>query len=221
MIASRILLIPVIAAVGYEILRFGARHRAQPDRQGAAVPGHPRPDDHDQAADRRHDRGRHRLDGAGARGRRRDRPGRLRRLRAATDGPGAAGRRRRPTCRAPAAAAAVPLAPAAAEPTRHRGDERPRRQARGGRPPVRRHPGRAVTPRDLDATRPAIRRLGQELSRLEPVVEAFRRARGDARRAGRRARAARRRRRRRRDARRWRARRSTGSRPTRRACSTS
>jgi hypothetical protein len=27
MIASRILLIPVIAAVGYEILRFGARHR--------------------------------------------------------------------------------------------------------------------------------------------------------------------------------------------------
>ncbi len=32
MIASRILLIPVIAAVGYEILRFGARHREEPDR---------------------------------------------------------------------------------------------------------------------------------------------------------------------------------------------
>ena len=30
MIASRILLIPVIAAVGYEILRFGARHRGNP-----------------------------------------------------------------------------------------------------------------------------------------------------------------------------------------------
>ena len=50
MIGSRVLLIPVIAAVGYEILRFGARHRAQPGRQGAHVPGHPRPDDHDQAS---------------------------------------------------------------------------------------------------------------------------------------------------------------------------
>ena len=30
MIVSRILLIPVIAAVGYELLRFGARHRANP-----------------------------------------------------------------------------------------------------------------------------------------------------------------------------------------------
>jgi hypothetical protein len=28
MVGSRVLLIPVIAAVGYEILRFGARHRA-------------------------------------------------------------------------------------------------------------------------------------------------------------------------------------------------
>ena len=30
MVGSRILLIPVIAAVGYEILKFGARHRANP-----------------------------------------------------------------------------------------------------------------------------------------------------------------------------------------------
>jgi uncharacterized protein YqhQ len=30
MIASRILLIPVIAMVGYELLRFGARHRSNP-----------------------------------------------------------------------------------------------------------------------------------------------------------------------------------------------
>ena len=34
MVGSRLLLIPVIAAIGYEILRFGAKHRAQPDRQG-------------------------------------------------------------------------------------------------------------------------------------------------------------------------------------------
>ena len=34
MIASRILLIPVIAAVGYELLRFGARHRANRARPG-------------------------------------------------------------------------------------------------------------------------------------------------------------------------------------------
>jgi uncharacterized protein YqhQ len=30
MIASRIILIPVIAAVGYELLRLGARHRTNP-----------------------------------------------------------------------------------------------------------------------------------------------------------------------------------------------
>ena len=30
MIASRILLIPVIASVGYELLRLGARHRSNP-----------------------------------------------------------------------------------------------------------------------------------------------------------------------------------------------
>ena len=30
MVGSRVLLIPVIASVGYEILRFGARHRSNP-----------------------------------------------------------------------------------------------------------------------------------------------------------------------------------------------
>ena len=39
MIASRILLIPVIAAVGYEILRFGARHRANPIVKVLLYPG--------------------------------------------------------------------------------------------------------------------------------------------------------------------------------------
>jgi uncharacterized protein YqhQ len=39
MIASRILLIPVIAAVGYEILKFGARHRANPVVKVLLYPG--------------------------------------------------------------------------------------------------------------------------------------------------------------------------------------
>jgi uncharacterized protein YqhQ len=39
MILSRILLIPVIAAVGYEILRFGARHRANPLIKVLLYPG--------------------------------------------------------------------------------------------------------------------------------------------------------------------------------------
>src|SRR4051794_13127769 len=39
MIASRILLIPVIAAVGYEILRFGARHRSNPVVKVILYPG--------------------------------------------------------------------------------------------------------------------------------------------------------------------------------------
>ena len=39
MIASRILLIPVIAAVGYEILRFGARHRKNPIIKVLLYPG--------------------------------------------------------------------------------------------------------------------------------------------------------------------------------------
>ena len=73
MVASRILLIPVIAAVGYELLRFGARHRANPVVRAIMLPGHLGPEDHDAAADRRHDRGRHRLDGAGPGGRRRGR----------------------------------------------------------------------------------------------------------------------------------------------------
>ena len=60
MIASRILLIPVIAAVGYELLRLGARHRSNPVVRVIMWPGHPGPEDHDQAAHRGHDRGRDR-----------------------------------------------------------------------------------------------------------------------------------------------------------------
>jgi uncharacterized protein YqhQ len=39
MVGSRVLLIPVIAAVGYEILRFGARHRANPLVKVLLYPG--------------------------------------------------------------------------------------------------------------------------------------------------------------------------------------
>jgi uncharacterized protein YqhQ len=39
MIASRVLLIPIIAAVGYEILKFGARHRANPLVKVLMYPG--------------------------------------------------------------------------------------------------------------------------------------------------------------------------------------
>jgi uncharacterized protein YqhQ len=39
MVLSRILLIPVIAAVGYEILKFGARHRANPMVKALLYPG--------------------------------------------------------------------------------------------------------------------------------------------------------------------------------------
>jgi uncharacterized protein YqhQ len=39
MVGSRVLLIPVIASVGYEILRFGARHRANPVMKVLLYPG--------------------------------------------------------------------------------------------------------------------------------------------------------------------------------------
>jgi uncharacterized protein YqhQ len=39
MIGSRIVLIPVIAAVGYEILKFGAKHRANPVVRAIMYPG--------------------------------------------------------------------------------------------------------------------------------------------------------------------------------------
>jgi len=39
MVVSRLLLIPVIAAVGYEILRFGAKHRANPIVKAIMAPG--------------------------------------------------------------------------------------------------------------------------------------------------------------------------------------
>jgi uncharacterized protein YqhQ len=39
MVVSRILLIPVIAAIGYELLRFGARHRGNPIVKVLLYPG--------------------------------------------------------------------------------------------------------------------------------------------------------------------------------------
>jgi uncharacterized protein YqhQ len=39
MVGSRIVLIPVIAAVGYEILKFGARHRSNPVIRAIMYPG--------------------------------------------------------------------------------------------------------------------------------------------------------------------------------------
>ncbi len=86
MIVSRILLIPVIAAVGYEILRFGARHRANPIVKVIIYPGLLVQMITTKQPTRRHDRGRDRVDGAGARGGRRDGPGGLRRLRATAAG---------------------------------------------------------------------------------------------------------------------------------------
>jgi uncharacterized protein YqhQ len=39
MVGSRLLLIPVIAGIGYEILRFGARHRTNPIVKAIMAPG--------------------------------------------------------------------------------------------------------------------------------------------------------------------------------------
>jgi uncharacterized protein YqhQ len=39
MVLSRLLLVPVIAAIGYEILRFGARHRSNPVVKAVMAPG--------------------------------------------------------------------------------------------------------------------------------------------------------------------------------------
>ena len=39
MVGSRLLLVPVIAAVGYEILKFGARHRSNPLVKVLMYPG--------------------------------------------------------------------------------------------------------------------------------------------------------------------------------------
>ena len=173
MIASRILLIPVIAAVGYEILQVRGAPPREPGRQGAAVPGHPRPDDHDEAADRRHDRGRDRLDGGGARADGEAVPGGLDPLERDPIGAGpakpapATGVRQRPVTRA-AAATPTPTDPPAgsratldaklAEVARQYDDVQAELIAPRGRPRTR-----------------ELRRLGKELARLEPVVEAFRR----------------------------------------------
>ena len=60
-IVGRILLIPVVAAVSYEILRWGARHRQNWAVRWLFLPGHLAPVDHHEAAGRLDDRGRHRL----------------------------------------------------------------------------------------------------------------------------------------------------------------
>ena len=197
MIGSRILLIPVIASVGYEILRFGRAPSGEPARQGDPVPGHARPDDHDQAADRRHDRGRDRVDGAGARGGRRDASRQDRATSRAS--------RSCSTCPAPRPRPRVePVDPAA--PSRRRSTRRSGRDATST-PSWRRSPASTTTSRPSwrarrRSTDPSeLRRLGQELARLEPAVEAFRRLEATRARAGRRPRAARLGRRRRRDAR--------------------
>ncbi len=62
----------------------------QPDHQGRDVPGHPGPEDHHQAPDRRHDRGRDRVHGAGDPGRRRHPAGGQRGVRARAPGLAAA-----------------------------------------------------------------------------------------------------------------------------------
>ena len=87
MVGSRILLIPVIAALGYEILRFGARHRANPLVKVLLYPGMLVQMITTKQPDRRHDRSRHRVDGGGAHGRRRDRAGRVDAVRARADRP--------------------------------------------------------------------------------------------------------------------------------------
>ena len=61
LVVSRIVLVPVIAAISYEILQLGARHRRHAAGALAVVAGHLGPGDHHPPADRRHDRGRDRL----------------------------------------------------------------------------------------------------------------------------------------------------------------
>ena len=196
MIASRILLIPVIASVGYELLRLGRPAPVQPGRPRDHVARDPRPEDHDQAAHRRHDRGRDRGHGGGdpRRRRPRSRPGSLDLARDPMPLPGetAAGVR-----------AAAELAEGlAADLPRRRAGRAPRSTptASGPCPRTRRCPaeaGMTATMTDdhgLDgkledlarqyddvsaaarhpggpgATRRRCARLGRELSRLEPVV---------------------------------------------------
>ena len=147
MVLSRILLIPVIAAVGYELLKLGRAAPQEPHRPRAAVPGPARPEDHDEAADRRHDRGRDRLDGVRARGRRRADPRGVVAVRSSPDGAGTDDRGRVSDLDAKLTEVAARYDAV---------------QAELGRPEVLEDPSE-------------IRRLGQELSQLEPVVEAFRR----------------------------------------------
>ena len=92
MIASRIVLIPVIAAVGYELLKWAAKHRGNAIVRALTYPGILVQKITTKRPDGRHDRGRDRVDGAGAPSRRRGAPGRLRDA-------GARAPRRWPACR--------------------------------------------------------------------------------------------------------------------------
>ena len=165
MVVSRILLIPVIAAVGYELLRFGARHREEPVVKVLLYPGllvqmittKQPTDDMIEVAIVSMEQA---LVADGE---------------AVPTGPASSSSGRCVRPRAAAAIAAAVATPQPHRPTRRPGRERPRRQARPRSP-------RSTTTLQAELARPetstdpaAIRRLGQELSRLEPVVEAFRR----------------------------------------------
>ena len=173
MIASRILLIPVIAAVGYEILRFGARHRKNPVVKVLLYPGllvqkittKQPTDDMIEVAIVSMEQA---LIADGEVG-----PRRLGRLRAATDAPRAGGGSRRDRADRPADH------DRSAGPDR---TDRPATRAMSDLDAKLAEVARQYDEIQADLSLPetstdpaAIRRLGQELSRLEPVVEAFRR----------------------------------------------
>ena len=67
-ILSRILLIPVIAGMSYEVIRFSGLHQGNFISNIVAAPGHGPAKAHDEAARRRPDRGCHRSDERRARG---------------------------------------------------------------------------------------------------------------------------------------------------------
>ncbi len=135
---GRILLIPVIAAVSYEVLRWGAKRREHSVGALAVPARHLAPGDHDQAARRLHDRGRHRLHAGGAR-RQRRRPR-----------PRAAGIRRASPSRTP------PSWPAAVEARMRRGRSATAEGGRGDR-----HEPGGPPRRDRAAPRPRSRPSGR------------------------------------------------------------
>ena len=211
MIGSRILPDPGDRGGRLRDPEVGREAPRQPDRPGDHVPGHPRPEDHDAPADRRHDRGRDRVDGAGAPGRRR---GASRRLggdrssatRCEPPGGGRAPRaaprpRSRPRHETAAPVTIDPPHPGGAmsrrdEPTRPDLDARLAEVAA----PVRRRPGRARHARGHQRTPTRSGASARSCRGSSRSSQAFRRLEATRARARRRPRAARRRRRRRRDA---------------------